>query len=74
MPLSCEPLCSGHFGTLAWTGSGHWGKFNIEYVLSLEYIIMRVKCLDYTKINKILFWINKKRLLVLKLDHKINYC
>ena len=32
---------------------------------------MRIKC-DYA-INKILFLINKKRLLVLKLDHQINF-
>ena len=32
--LSCEPLCSGYFGILAWTGSGHYGEFNIEDVLS----------------------------------------
>ena len=37
--------------------AGHWGEFNIEDVLSLKYIIMRIKR-DYTNINKILFWIN----------------
>ena len=72
MLLSCEPLCSRLFGTLVWTGSGHWGEFNIEDVLSSEYYYENIMFeLHKYSIRDCFQW-NKKRLLVLKLDHQIN--
>ena len=74
MFLNCESLCIRQFETLAWTGSGHWGEFNINNVLSSEYIIMRVKCFELYKYS-IRHCFNKlERLMLLKLDHQINYC